>query len=131
MAWDIFQANDIIAQLESHNRELITKLESTQRQLTILQHQMELMLKRVYGRKSEKIMPGQLLLDCMPDFLNQLSQEQPAAVPEPAPETPVVPKAPKTPAATSAASPFPNTSNGSRSSWTSPRSRRSTQKGNP
>jgi transposase len=98
MRLDIYQANEIIAQQKYHIDELTKKLESTQRQLTILQHQMEQMLRRLYGRKSEKIMPGQLLLDCMPDFLNQVAQEQQAAaVPELAPETPVVPKAPKTP----------------------------------
>ncbi len=93
MVWDILQANDIIEHKESHIRELTTKLESTQRQLTILQHQMELMLRRLYGRKSEKIMPGQLLLDCMPDFLNRISQE-PQAVAVQDHETPVIPKAP-------------------------------------
>jgi transposase len=88
MISDISQANEIIAQQKYHIDELTTKLESTQRQLTILQHQMELMLKRAYGRKSEKIMPGQLLLECMPDFLNRIAQEQPAApVPEEVPET--------------------------------------------
>ena len=91
MILDISQANELIEQKESHIRELAKKLASTQRQLTILQHQMELMLRRLYGRKSEKIMPGQLLLDCMPDFLNRVSQElHAAAVPEPP-----VPKAPK------------------------------------
>ena len=97
MIFNISQAHDIIAQQKYHIEELTKKLESTQRQLTILQHQMELMLRRLYGRKSEKIMPGQLLLDCMPDFLNRIAQEQQAdAVPEPpVPETPVAPKTSK------------------------------------
>ena len=96
MISDISQANEIIAQQKYHIEEITKKLESTQRQLTILQHQMELMLRRLYGRKSEKIMPGQLLLECMPDFLNRIAQEQPAAdVPEPVPVTPGAPKTPK------------------------------------
>ncbi len=91
MISDISQANEIIAQQKYHIEEITKKLESTQRQLTILQHQMELMLRRLYGRKSEKIMPGQLLLECMPEFFERISQEQPAA-PVPVPETPAAPK---------------------------------------
>jgi transposase/uncharacterized coiled-coil protein SlyX len=52
-----------IAQQEAQIDQLTIKLLSTQRQLTTLQHQMEQMIRRVYGRKSEKIDPGQLMFD--------------------------------------------------------------------
>jgi transposase len=68
------------AQIES----LVRKLESTQRQLTTLQHQMEQLLKRLYGRTSEKITPGQLMFDDI--VLQSLNQEAPV-LPEAAPVT--------------------------------------------
>ena len=59
----LIKLEDIIAQKDAQIEELTKKLESTQCQLTTLQHQMENMLKRLYGRKSEKIDPNQLMFD--------------------------------------------------------------------
>jgi len=55
--------NTLIAQKNSHILERTLKPESTQRHLTILQHQVEQMLRRLYGRKSEMIAPSQLMFD--------------------------------------------------------------------
>lgn len=63
---DIVSLKEIINQnknLIAQNRELTIKLEATQRQLAKLQNQIEQLLKRLYGRKSEKIDPDQLMLD--------------------------------------------------------------------
>ena len=54
---------ELIAQKDAQIEELVRKNESLQRQLTTLQHQMEQMLRRLYGRKSEKINPNQLMFD--------------------------------------------------------------------
>jgi peptidoglycan hydrolase CwlO-like protein len=48
---------ELAAQKCAQIRELIGQLESTQHQLATLQHQMEQMLKRLYGHKSEKLNP--------------------------------------------------------------------------
>ena len=80
MIWTLPQALELIEQKEtlileltaklelvSHKDgqigELIRKNESLQRQLTTLQHQMEQMLRRLYGRKSEKLNPNQMMFD--------------------------------------------------------------------
>jgi transposase len=76
MILTLSQADDIIAQKDSHILELTQKLESTQRQLTTLQHQMEQMLRRLYGRKSEQFNPNQMMLDSIVfESLNQGAQE--------------------------------------------------------
>lgn len=63
MILTLSQVQELIAQKDFHIEQLTAKLASTQRQLTTLQHQMEQMLKRLYGRKSEKIDPSQLMFD--------------------------------------------------------------------
>jgi transposase len=55
--------DELIAQKDAQIRELTLKLESTQRQLTTLQHQMDQLLRRLYGRRSEQLDPNQLMLD--------------------------------------------------------------------
>ena len=63
---------EITAQKDAQIGELTRKLESTQRQLTILQHQMEQMLRRLYGRKSEQLNPNQMMFDSI--ILESLEQ---------------------------------------------------------
>jgi len=74
MILTLSQANELLAQKDFHIRELTAqkdaqineltrKLESTQRQLATLQHQMEQMLRRLYGHKSEQLNSNQLMLD--------------------------------------------------------------------
>ncbi|MDP1912055.1 IS66 family transposase [Brevundimonas sp.] len=66
---------EITAQKDSQIGELTRKLESTQRQLATLQHQMEQMLRRLYGRKSEQLNPNQMMLDSI--ILESLEQNAP------------------------------------------------------
>lgn len=70
------QILEITLQKDAQIGELTRKLECTRRQLTTLQHQMEQMLKRLYGRKSEKINPDQLMFDAI--IIEALQQNQDA-----------------------------------------------------
>jgi transposase len=64
------------------NQQLIDQLKSAQRQNAQLEHQLQQLLRRVYGRSSEKIDPAQQVL--FAELLQQLQDQQPApAVPEP------------------------------------------------
>ncbi|OGS14207.1 MAG: hypothetical protein A2234_10120, partial [Elusimicrobia bacterium RIFOXYA2_FULL_58_8] len=88
------QLLEITAQKEAHLAELTRKLEFTQWQLNKLQNQMEQMLRRFYGRKSERIDPNQYMLDSV--LMESLGQN--AQIPTLAdfkPETkPAAPKKP-------------------------------------
>jgi len=53
----------LIAQKDAHIEQLTLKCEANQRQLSTLQHQMEQLIRRIYGRKSEKIDPNQTMFD--------------------------------------------------------------------
>ena len=121
MTLTLSQANELVAQSQFHIRELTLKLEATQRQLATLQHQMEQMIRRLYGRKSEKLNPNQMMFDSIVlESLNhdrQVPQEPPAVV-----EPKVVQASPPV---TMAAFPFRNTSRGWRSCSISPKSKRS------
>ena len=66
---------EIAAQKDAQIGELTRKLESIQRQLTTLQHQMEQMLRRLYGRKSEQLNPNQMMFDSI--ILESLEQNAP------------------------------------------------------
>ena len=68
-------------------RELLATLRAQTHLNDKLQHQLELLLRRIYGRKSEKIDPAQLLL-----FAREILEAggpalAPAPEPEPAPPT--------------------------------------------
>ena len=74
------QAN-LIAQKEAHIEQLTLKYEANQRQLSTLQHQIEQLLRRLYGRKSEKIDPNQMMLDSIiQESIAQSAVIPPAAV---------------------------------------------------
>lgn len=89
------QLLEITAQKDAQIGELAIKLESTQRQLTTLQHQMEQMLRRLYGRKSEQLNPYQLMFDSI--ILESLSQGTEAQqAPQVADDVPVKPEVVKT-----------------------------------
>ena len=77
---------ELIAQKDAQIGELVRKNESLQRQLTTLQHQMEQMLRRLYGRKSEQINPDQLMFDSI--ILQELEQNAAAQQP-PEAEAPI------------------------------------------
>jgi transposase len=72
MVLTLSQALELIAQKDAQIGELTRKLESNQRQLTTLQHQMEQMLRRLYGRKSEQLNPNQMMFDSI--ILESLEQ---------------------------------------------------------
>jgi len=76
---DIDFLKEIIAQKDSQIHQLSGKLESTQRQVIKLQYQIEQLLKRLYGRKSEKIDPNQLMLDSL--VIESLENNSQPAVP--------------------------------------------------
>lgn len=67
---------ELTAQKDATIGELTRKIDSLQRQLTNLQQQMEQMLRRLYGRKSEKIDPNQLMFDSI--IIESLNQNQDA-----------------------------------------------------
>jgi len=81
----------LIAQKDAHIEQLTAKLESTQRQLTTLQHQMEQMIRRLYGRKSEQLNPNQMMFDSI--ILESIEQN---VAQTPAADLPVLPQVAKT-----------------------------------
>ena len=92
------KVNEHIEQLELHNEELTNQLQVAQRKITILQNQIEQLLRRVYGRRSEKLDPNQLMFDNFvldaieqpaPEPLAELSEAE-----EPAPREDPYPRAP-------------------------------------
>lgn len=78
------KANTLIEQKDLQIEELNKKLHSTQLSQKMLQHQVDQLLRRVYGRRSEKLDPNQLMFD---DLIME-SLDQP--VPQPPPELLVV-----------------------------------------
>jgi transposase len=59
----IASLTSLIAQKDAHIEQLALKYESLQRQHSTLQHQIEQLIRRIYGRKSEKINPNQMMFD--------------------------------------------------------------------
>lgn len=57
------QANKVIEQQHTQIEELSRKLHSSERKVNMLQHQVEQLLRRIYGRRSEKMDPNQLMFD--------------------------------------------------------------------
>jgi transposase len=71
-------------------RQLLDQLDNSSRKLTQMEHQLQQLLRRLYGRSSEKINAAQLAL--FAELLKQLEAQNPPAV-----EPPPVPAAPATP----------------------------------
>jgi len=65
MITSLQEALSIIEQKDLQIEELNKKLHSSQLSLKMLQHQVDQLLRRVYGRRSEKLDPRQLLFDPM------------------------------------------------------------------
>jgi len=78
MTSSLAEANELIDQQQLQIQELTKKLQSAQRNITLLQHQVEQLLRRLHGRRSEKLDPNQLRFD---DLLRE-ALEQPSSVPE-------------------------------------------------
>ena len=96
MITSVEQTSDLIEQQQLHIEELSRKLLSSERKVKMLEHQVEQLLRRIYGRRSEKIDPNQLMFDSlMLEVLERQPQVplQPAAVQGP-PELPARKEAP-------------------------------------
>ena len=63
MIASIEKANEVIKQQDLQIKELTKKIHSYQINLNMLQDQVDQLLRRVYGRRSEKLDPNQLMFD--------------------------------------------------------------------
>ena len=94
MIASIIQANQIIEEKELQIEALTKKLQSSEQKISMLQHQVEQLLRRVYGRRSERLDPNQLMLDpLMLQAVEQSLSRPPIDLPAPALEP--KPKRPK------------------------------------
>ena len=73
-------------------RQLLEQLNNSTRKLTQMEHQLQQLLRRLYGRSSEKIDPKQMVL--FAELLKQLEAQNPPVQPQPDPAAP--PAAPRT-----------------------------------
>jgi len=71
--------------------ELLAQLQGANHKLTRLEHQLEQLLRRMYGQSAERLDPNQKIL--FADLLKQIQSETATA---PAPETPATPPTPST-----------------------------------
>jgi transposase len=78
-------ANAALEQKDLQIQELTKKLQSTQLSLKMLQHQVEQLLRRIYGRRSEKIDPRQMMFEglIMESLEQPMTQAQPEIIPSP------------------------------------------------
>lgn len=70
-------------------RQLLEQLDNSGRKLTQMEHRLQQLLRRLYGRSSEKIDPKQMAL--FAEMLKQLEAQNPAVEPESAPAATPVP----------------------------------------
>jgi Transposase C of IS166 homeodomain/zinc-finger binding domain of transposase IS66 len=84
MVSSISKANEIIDQQQLQIEALTRKLQASHQNISMLQHQVEQLLRRIYGRRSERLDPNQLMFDSL--MLNAL--EQPV-LPQPPVDLPV------------------------------------------
>jgi transposase len=59
------KANELLDQKELQIEALTKKLQSAQQNITMLQHQVEQLLRRIYGRRSERLDPNQLIFESL------------------------------------------------------------------
>jgi hypothetical protein len=57
MVSSIIKANQLLDEKELHIEALTRKLQSSEQKISMLQHQVEQLLRRVYGRRSEQLDP--------------------------------------------------------------------------
>jgi len=79
MVTTLSEANDLLERQALQIEELTQKLHSSELNLNKLQHQVEQLLRRIYGRRSEKMDPNQLMFESL--VLEAIQQPIPA--PEP------------------------------------------------
>jgi transposase len=85
MISSLTETHDLLEQKQLQIEELTKKLQSAQRNITMLQHQVDQLLRRVYGRRSEKLDPRQLFFDPLVlEAAQQPEQESPLPVELPA-----------------------------------------------
>lgn len=84
MVTTLSEANDLLERQALQIEELTRKLHSSDLNLSRLQHQVEQLLRRIYGRRSEKMDPNQLMFESL--ILESIQQPVPA--PEPLPAEP-------------------------------------------
>jgi len=78
MVSSIVKANELLDEKDLHIEALTKKLQSAQQNISMLQHQVEQLLRRIYGRSSERMDPNQLMFDNL--MINAL--EQPVGAPQ-------------------------------------------------
>jgi len=91
MITSLARANELVEQQQIQIQELSRKLHASQRTVTMLQHQVEQLLRRVYGRRSEKRDPRQMMFD---ELLIDAIEQPPVPI-EPLAEMPLKAQAPK------------------------------------
>ena len=72
MVSSIIKANELLDQQQLQIEALTKKLQSAQQNITMLQHQVEQLLRRIYGRRSERLDPNQLMFESL--MLSALEQ---------------------------------------------------------
>jgi transposase len=90
MVSSIIKANELLDQQQLQIEALTKKLHSAQQNISMLQHQVEQLLRRIYGRRSERMDPNQLMFDNL--LINAIEQPAPSAVPL---DLPLEPKKPR------------------------------------
>jgi transposase len=63
MVTSLADANDLIERQALQNKELTQKLHAAEINISRLQHQVEQLLRRIYGQRSEKMHPDQLMFE--------------------------------------------------------------------
>jgi transposase len=72
--------------LRAKEQQLSEQLDNATRKISQMEHQLQQLLRRMYGRSSEKIDPKQMAL--FAELLKQLEAQNPPAEPQPAPVAP-------------------------------------------
>ena len=75
MVTSLVEANNLIQRQALQIKELTEKLHSSEINLSRLQHQVEQLLRRIYGQRSEKMHPDQLMFESL--MLESLQQPAP------------------------------------------------------
>ena len=70
--------------MRAEREQLCEQLDNATRKITQMEHQLQQLLRRLYGRSSEKIDPRQMVL--FAEMLKQLEAQNPPVAPEPAAE---------------------------------------------
>ena len=84
MLKSLSEANDLVERQALQIEELTQKLHSSELNLSRLQHQVEQLLRRIYGQRSEKMDPNQLMFESLVlKSIQQPAPEPPAPVASP------------------------------------------------